>query len=382
MDKMDKTREINMYKIRQDYKYQLDKSSRKYICPKCGKKSFVLYLDETGNPLDDEVGRCDRKDNCNWHYTPKQYFQDRKKINTFTRHIRPQTKTPRPKPMPPTYIDASDFKASLRGYECNSLMKYLHSFFDGIIGIKNVDRAAKEYAVGTSRQFGGSPIYWQVDETGRIRSGKIMGYDSTTGKRIKNPKPQLQWVHSLMKDKYPDFRLQQCYFGSHRLRQAFNHMEEENKNREELNIDGKIEPIIWLFESEKAAIIVAMALIWGNMENLFIPISCGGCEGFNPTDEKKRDYYDGIRLLKNRKVVIFPDEGKFKEWERKAQALKGFSSEVYISTVMERNLHPAKVECKINPGDAFDDIILRYFSQGKNVANLILTSYTHQNKII
>lgn len=370
-----------MYHISQDYKYQLDKSSKKYICPRCGKKSFVLYLDEAGNPLDEEVGKCDRKDNCNWHYTPKQYFQDRKPITTSTQQVKTYSRMmrPKPRPTPPDFIPPEIFSSTLKGYERNSLMIFLHSFFDGIIGSDEVNRVAIEYGVGTSNQFGGSPVFWQIDENGKIRSGKIMGYDSTTGKRVKQPRPQLAWVHSMMKEQYPDFRLQQCFFGSHRLIKAENQMKALNEGRKALSIDGEVKPIVGLFESEKAALIMAMALAWGKADNLITPVSCGGCEGFNPTDEKKRDPFDGIRFLKNRKVVLFPDEGKFEEWERKAQALKGFSSEVYISTVMERNLHPVKVECEINPGDALDDLLLRYFKEGKDVANLMLTSYGYKD---
>ena len=210
-----------------------------------------------------------------------------------------------------------------------------------------------------------------------------MGYDADTGKRIKNPKPQLQWVHSLIKEQRPDFRFQQCYFGSHRLITVEKALMRLNQERKNLCLD-EVTPAVALFESEKACLIVAMALAWGGMYNLFIPVSCGGCEGFNPSEEKKRDQFNGIRLLKNRRVIIFPDEGKFKEWMPKAQALKGFSSEVYISTVMERGLHPHEVECDYEPGDALDDLILRYFAEGKDVANLILTSYgyNYQYKIV
>lgn len=284
----------------------------------------------------------------------------------------------RTKSIPPDFISPQIFSSTLRGYERNSLMIFLHSFFDGIIGSDEVNRVAMEYGIGTSNQFGGSPIFWQIDENGKIRSGKIMGYDPTTGKRIKEPRPQLAWIHSLLKEQLPGFRLQQCYFGSHRLITADKKMKALNEERKALSLDGEVKPIVGVFESEKAALITAMALAWGNADNLIIPVSCGGCEGFNPTDEKKRDLYNGIRLLKNRKVVLFPDEGKFKEWEQKAKALIGFSSEVYVSTVMERNLHATRVECEYKPGDALDDLLLRYFMEGKDVANLLLTSYGYK----
>ncbi|MDE6552139.1 MAG: hypothetical protein K2K98_04150 [Muribaculaceae bacterium] len=373
-----------MIQTNQDYKYQLDKSSRKCICPRCGKKTFVLYLDDAGQSLSDDVGRCDRQDKCKYHYAPNEYFKDRKAIGDMTDRKKASSKRSRPKQIPPDYISPEVFASTLKGYECNSLMIFLHSVFDGLIGADEVNRVAMQYGVGTSKMFGGSPVFWQIDSFGKIRTGKVMGYNRATGKRVKEPKNEFQWVHAMkeLKEQRPDFRLQQCYFGSHRLIAVEKQFRQLNQERKALYLD-EVTPAVALFESEKACLIVAMALAWGGMDNLFIPVSCGGCEGFNPTDDKKRDLFDGIRLLKNRRVVIFPDEGKFNEWMRKAQALKGFSEEVYISTLMERGLHPHTVECEYKPGDAIDDLILGYIRDGqggREVADLIITSYGYKNQ--
>lgn len=372
------------YKQNQNYKYQLDKSSRKYVCPRCGKKTFVLYLDDTGHSLSDDVGKCDRKDKCQYHYTPKQYFRGRKSISDLSNSRKSYVNNRRSKVIPPDYISPEAFASTLKGYEHNSLMIFLHSVFDGLIGADEVNRVALQYGVGTSKMFGGSPLFWQIDGFGKIRTGKVMGYDRVTGKRVKEPKNEFQWVHAMkeLKDQRPDFRLQQCYFGSHRLITVEKQFRQLNQERNALYLD-EVTPAVALFESEKACLIVAMALAWGGMDNLFIPVSCGGCEGFNTTDEKKRDPFDGIRLLKNRRVILFPDEGKFNEWMHKAQALKGFSEEVYISTLMERGLHPHAVACEYKPGDALDDLILGYVRDGKGgneVADLIITSYGYKNQ--
>ena len=62
----------------ENYKYSLTNKG-KSICPKCGQKRFVLYINtETGKPLHSTVGKCDRADNCAHHYTPKQYFAENK----------------------------------------------------------------------------------------------------------------------------------------------------------------------------------------------------------------------------------------------------------------------------------------------------------------
>lgn len=50
--------------------WNLDKSSKKFICPSCGKKTFNKYVDEHGNYHDDIYGLCDRINNCNHHKPP------------------------------------------------------------------------------------------------------------------------------------------------------------------------------------------------------------------------------------------------------------------------------------------------------------------------
>lgn len=54
------------------YKYILEKGSRKHICPRCNKKRFVKYIDtDTGLYVGNEFGRCDRENNCQYHNIPK-----------------------------------------------------------------------------------------------------------------------------------------------------------------------------------------------------------------------------------------------------------------------------------------------------------------------
>jgi hypothetical protein len=51
---------------------------RKRTCPKCVRQKNVPYINRvTGDPLHPTVGKCDRADNCAWHYSPSQYFKDR-----------------------------------------------------------------------------------------------------------------------------------------------------------------------------------------------------------------------------------------------------------------------------------------------------------------
>jgi hypothetical protein len=57
------------------YRYYLDKSSRKFNCPECSKKKFVRYLDRTsGEYLPPHFGRCDSEAKCRTFNKPK--FED------------------------------------------------------------------------------------------------------------------------------------------------------------------------------------------------------------------------------------------------------------------------------------------------------------------
>lgn len=54
------------------YKFSLDSSSKKYSCPQCKQKTFVVYLDnESRNAVDPyQYGRCDRESKCGYHQSP------------------------------------------------------------------------------------------------------------------------------------------------------------------------------------------------------------------------------------------------------------------------------------------------------------------------
>lgn len=62
------------------HSYSLQKyagTQSRHTCPNCGgKRCFTRYIDEDGNYLSDEVGRCDHESACGYHYTPSDYFRD------------------------------------------------------------------------------------------------------------------------------------------------------------------------------------------------------------------------------------------------------------------------------------------------------------------
>lgn len=72
-----------------NYKYTLDNSNKKFVCPDCNKKTFVKFIEtETGNYLADIFGRCDRESSCSYFKKPETDFK-----NTFE-----VVSVPKPKP--------------------------------------------------------------------------------------------------------------------------------------------------------------------------------------------------------------------------------------------------------------------------------------------
>lgn len=364
-----------------DYYYNhraiyLDRTSHKTTCPECGRaKRFVNYVYEDGTPVADGIcGRCDREQKCGYHYPPQDYFRDHRQHSSFDSWKPSRRNRPTPPPEPtPTFFDTDMALASMEHYERNRLAVFLHSCFDNLITPAEVDSILERYFVGTSNLYGGAPIFWRVDQWLNVRGGKIMGY-KTDGHRT----GETTWTHyqPAYKEQHPEtygkeYKLAQCYFGAHLLNEEFRSSDHHT-------------PPIWLFESEKACLIVAMALRWVGALDTFIPMACGSCGGFNPTEENKRKRYGSTRALKGSKVVLFPDEGKFQDWHDKGLLLQGYSKEVYISPIMEASINPDpyKPQAEINEGDAFDDLILSYIKQGKSVddmCKLIIASYGWHN---
>lgn len=283
-----------------DYRYRLDPTSRKYRCPSCGRRTLVAYLDPSGTPLSDLTGRCDRQDKCRYHYTPRQYFADHPltaPAHMRLRRLRHSSRLaplPYPEKRPISVIDPRMVTSSLARYDINPLVRWLHATLDPAFGPATVSHTIARYGVGTSRLWGGATVFWLTDRAGRVRTGKIMGYDPLTGRRLKQPRPLMAWAHKLAASRRTDFTLRQCFFGSHLT----------------LPTPASADPVIWLMESEKAALITDMALHHAGVGGLFVPVAAGGCAGLNPTPEALADAADKHALLRGRRVALFPDRGK------------------------------------------------------------------------
>lgn len=293
----------------ENYRFHLEKyktPSSRYICPECGqKRTFVRYIDSEGAiSFPHYVGRCNREQKCGYHYTPKQYFEENQIATTgIGGYSIPKCRISRP--IEPSFISSNLMQKSLKHYQVNHLFHFIKLKF----GKETTLDLFTKYNVGTANYWNGATVFWQKDILGRVRTGKIMLYDSSTGKRIKKPHNHITWAHSLM-DK-GDYHLKQCFFGEHLL--------SENKSS----------PVA-LVESEKTALIASIYI------PQYIWIATGGKNGCLNREN--------MQVLTKRKVVLFPDLGAKEYWSIKSEQMQELGINVIVSDYLERNASKEQIE--------------------------------------
>lgn len=326
----------------------LDKSGKEYQCPSCGQKRFKRMKNfETGELLPDHVGRCNRENNCGYHFTYKQFLQSTGQEIQITKKLIVTQPLEPIQYLPLELLEKSVFG----GYDRSNFYYFLSSLFGEDIAKKSLIK----YMVGRSREHNGTAcIFWRIDKDEMIRTGKIMSYDAHTGKRIKTITPK--WIHTQKKadGSYlvpQPFNFQLCFFGEHLLK------EDSSKT-------------VGIVESEKTAIIASV----------YIPeitwLATGGNSGC-----KWREWAV-YNALKGRKVILFPDFGYFnaktqrtcfEEWSERAKSIsEKMECTISVSRVLEDKLDESE---RVNDYDLADMLIKRH--EGKGLA---LQEYTNDSE--
>ena len=174
------------------------KRSRVKQCP-CGKSN----KDGKFSPFEgfEDKGYCN---SCQQTFLPSNN-------STGNEAVRYAYNTPAQEP---TFIPFDLFKRSLTDYDENNFVKFLSVKFGNDVAGQLVSK----YFIGTANHWSGANVFWQVDNEGNIRTGKIMLYNPVTGKRMKGEYSKVTWAHHVLK--LPDFALKQCLFGEHLLKES------------------------------------------------------------------------------------------------------------------------------------------------------------------
>ena len=316
------------------YRFTLERyrgRGSRYVCPQCGRKySFTRYVDTANNTyVADNVGKCNRLDKCGYHYTPRQYFDDHpwlrdSSFSNFQTYrdfekLKIENRPPRPLSAPrrEAVVPRQETENKLFGVIPRSLVDYSLSvdcdykqWLRTIAGDQASKKLVEDYNIGgyVDADTGlNAAIFWQEDIEGNIRTGKIMNFDPTTGKRLKGECGVVSWVHSLMRREgaLPEgWELRQCLYGESLLRR-------------------RPSDVVALAEGPKTAHIGSLlmpGMVW---------LAADSMTGLSQ---------ERLHALAGRSVVLFPDEGRgFREWsERIVPIAAAVGFDYRVSDFMER----------------------------------------------
>lgn len=267
---------------------------------------------------------------------------------------------PRPKPKPlqmlvlPKWLMAN----TLLNVERSTLVQWIRTGINwDPLQRARIDQALNDYAVGCSKQ--GMTVFWQMDEKGQLRTGKMMRYKAD-GHRDKSQGYNFDWIHSSlvrhrdpttgrMTDEppypHPDLynpdrqEMKSCYFGLHLLNQY------KRKG---------IDQTVCIVESEKTALLMAIA--YGNNTKQ-VWMACGGLENLSP--EKLAPI-----TAQGRHVILYPDRDGIDKWQAKKAQLGLLS--VDVDTI------PITKWWRDVDGDKADiaDVIIRNLNERKPFDNI------------
>lgn len=295
------------------YEIGLQKGSRKLKCVSCHQLTFKPYVVySTGEIIHETVGRCDREDKCNYHRTPKQYFD----INPGASPIVPRTTEFKPTPAKPLFkmsID-EDVNPTLQNYGKNSFVK---GCINKIGEQATIEQLIRFECVGTSLKHPEAVMFWQISHTGTPYTSKIMRYDVET---LKRDKSFFAWSHTGRYNEATHER-KSCLFGSH---------------LSTLYPDKSI----CITEAEKTAFICSHFMPQFNW------MAAGNINGL--TAEK-------LEPLKGKEIILFPDLGKgYEVWEQKANEFKHIAK-IKVSQYLKSIATPEDVA----NGSDLADVLLR-----------------------
>lgn len=268
-----------------EYRYKLDKTSKKYRCKRCNKITLVKFIDtQTGEMMNDNYGRCDRQSKCSFFEVPKA-----EKTIQFEYVYK--------KPQPVSYHNNNLIAESRRNFKQNNFIQFVKSLF----GVDATKEVILKYLIGTSKKWNGANVFWQIDNNENVRHGKIMLYNSKTGKRQKNElgKAYISSVRSVLKLK--DYNLKQCLFGLHLINEA------EIKS-------------LAIVESEKTAILMSV------FKPEYIWLATGSKSGFK---------YEYLKPIRDFKIIGFPDKSEYNDWNNKAIELNNLGFNISVSKWLE-----------------------------------------------
>lgn len=321
-----------------DHRYSLERkpgTRHKTDCPFCGqRRCFTRYIDNlTGQYLSDECGKCDHENSCpQVNYPPREYFHDHPWVKEQDEHpviaghrlVLSQSLPVKPFAQP-RMEPQTEFFPTAWVEESTRRTSTFRRWFERLpFPEERIQKVLTDYRVGATKDdiireginYGPAVVFWLIDEQGRPHDGKHMAY-RTDGHRVAG---WGNYVRSIAERKKVGPQLEhtdKVFFGQHLL-----------------PLRPKAQ--VCIVESEKTALVCALIMpehIW---------LATGGCGNLQP---------ERLHILRDRKVVVWPDSGEYDKW-RERVAASGLK-DIFVVNRMEH--YP--------PNTDIADVLLQELSQ-------------------
>lgn len=332
-----------------NYRYKLERGSKKHNCPNCNKKTFVRYFDtETKEYLPELYGRCDRESKCLYHVNPykdgyaKAVWQKEQGNNTnFKAHKIQKPINPQPQPQT-VYFDYKSFLETLNieRYEKNTFLQNLHKRVCFPFDAKDIERVVQLYKLGTCAN--GAICFPFIDTKGNIRAIQVKQFDEA------NHTTHTTFLHAVLEQEYK-------YKGKDLPEWIKVYKEQEKKVTAlfgEHTLTKYPNNPVYLFEAPKTA--VYCSLYFGFPESSNNPLCLA-------VYNKSSFSFDKLKVLQGRFVYVFPDLSKdgntFKEWETKAKQFEKLLPQTRF--VFSNLLEQLATESDKNEGNDIADYLIK-----------------------
>lgn len=318
------------------YRYTLETGSKKHICPRCRKKTFVRFIDtETGDYLPPQYGRCDREANCSYHLDPRRDGFSDVWNEERTKH---DWTPPKPIDKPVVYYPDEVFHATLKGYDKNVFVtNLLRDEFD----TQDVEKAVSMYGLGTVTKGNrtGAVTFPFIDEKKKVRTIQVKQFDEH------NHTTATDFIHSIIERNTttpPDWikaynendKKVSCLFGAHLL-----HTFPSNP--------------IALVEAPKTAIYGTLYFGFPETSSNYLWLAVYNLSSLT---------LDKCKVLTGRNVTLFPDLSKtgkaYATWKEKAVRIEKVlpGAKFTVSDLLEKSA----TEEERNKGFDLADYLIRY----------------------
>ena len=178
-----------------------------------------------------------------------------------------------------------------------------------------IKKVLADYCVGHGKN--GHTIFWQMDEHGDLRTGKMMKYypqgHPKFGHRDKEAPWNFDWIHSTLSRHWDEEKHEMTDEPPY----PFPHLYDPDKQEAQLTFFGMHllnrypNATVNIVESEKTAVLMAIA--YGNHATQ-VWMACGGLEMLS------RERLAPI-ISQGRQIVLFPDRDGIDKWKAKARQL-------------------------------------------------------------